>query len=116
MKNMAILCGGGSKVLVGVNVEGAFTEHLHLIAKKHESKGNVMCNGDDVIILNSFDGADVIKSKDNLSSVMSFSSQMFTPSQIQEKKVRSGSSFNVFTWLQVIGKESIAALKIVGVD
>ena len=66
--------------------------------------------------MNYFDGAEAIKSKDNKSSVISFSSQIFSTNQIQEKKVAAGSSFNILTWLQVIGKEKIDLLKIVGSD
>jgi hypothetical protein len=84
------------------------------MAKKHEVEQHPIKDGTEVLLLNSFDGAEAIRSKDNVSSVISFSSQIFTASQIQEKEIKAGSSFNMFTWLQVLGKESISVMKVVG--
>ncbi len=113
MKNLIMLTHDRKKV-VGAKLDGSFEDYLELMTHKHETEGRGITDGSDIILLNSFDGAEAIKSKDNLSSVISFSSQIFAANQIEEKTIRAGSSFNILTWLQVIGKETIEVLKIVG--
>ena len=101
MKNIEILCCHDSKRIVGARgVDGSFENHP-------------FSDGEDVLLLNSFDGAEAFCSKDNLSSVISFSSHSFKTNHIKENE-KAGSSFNMFTWLHVIGKESISVMKFVG--
>ena len=115
MKNLIMLTHDRKKV-VGAKLDGSFEDYLELMTHKHETEGRGISDGSDIILLNSFDGAEAIKSKDNLSSVISFSSQIFAANQIEEKTIRAGSSFNILTWLQVIGKETIDVLKVVGAE
>ena len=96
LAHMEMLCCGNTKQIVGARVEGSFDKYLELMAKKHEVQHHPIKDGSNVLLLNSFDGADkAIRSKDNVSYVISLSSQIFTASQIQEKVIKAGSSFNV---------------------
>ena len=82
---MEMLCLGNSKQIVGMRVDGSFASYLELMAKKHEVQHHPIKNGTEVLLLNSFDGAEAICSNDNLSDVISFSSQILTARQIQDK-------------------------------
>ena len=112
LRNMEVLSRDVTN-MTGALLEGTFVDYLELMAKKHEVQGHPIENGESVILLNSFDGAEAIRSKDNLSTIISFSSQIFSANQIQDKHIASGSSFNILTWMQVIGKESIKVLRTV---
>jgi hypothetical protein len=48
--------------------------------------------------------------------VISFSSQIFTANQIQQKQIKAGSSFNILTWMQAIAKEKIGVLSVIGAE
>ena len=61
---------------------------------------------DDIIIINSFDGAEAFRTKNNVSSVLSLSSSLMTSRMIKHEKIKVGESFNICTWMQVMGKES----------
>jgi hypothetical protein len=113
LKNLIMLTHDRKKV-VGAKLDGSFDDYVEPMAHKHEMEGQRITDGSDNILLNLFDGAEAIKSKDNLSSVISFLSQIFTANQIEEKSTKAGSSSNILTLLQVIGKETIDMLKIVG--
>ena len=64
-----------------------------------------------MIVLNSFDSVEHLKSKKNIICVISFSSSLSSPFLwIQGKDVTAGSSLNILTWQQVIGKESFQLL------
>ena len=64
-----------------------------------------------MIVINSFDGAEGFKTQKNVSSVVSFSSSLRTISLIQQRQLAAGASFNVCTWLQMIGKENLNLMK-----
>ena len=80
---------------------------------KHIAKGLTVQDGEYMIVINSFDGAEAFKTQKNVSSVVSFSSSLLTTSLIQEKHVTAGASFNVCTWLQMMGKENLNMMKCV---
>ena len=46
-----------------------------------------------------------------MTSVISFSSSLFSAPQIQDKSIRAGSSKNILTWQQCTGKEDLATMK-----
>ena len=79
--------------------------------KKHTSRGIPVINGEDLIVLNSFDRAEAFKSQKNIGSIISFSSSLFTPSMIQSKTINGGSIFNICTWMQTMGKENLDMIK-----
>ena len=88
-----------TKQIVGTRVDGNFEKYLELMAKKHEVEQHPIKDGTDVLLLNSFDGAEAIRAKqDNVSSVISFSLQIFTASQIQDKQIKAGSSLAASAW------------------
>ena len=84
---------------------------MEAMLKKFDRKGQTVEDGDDLILINSFDGAEAIKSEKELKSVISFSSQMITPRLIQSGEIKAGSSFNILTWMQLVGKEELKILK-----
>ncbi len=62
-------------------------------------------------MLNSFDGAEALRTKTKITSVISYSSSIITPSLIQTKQIKAGSSFSILTWMQIIGKEDLSTMK-----
>jgi hypothetical protein len=59
------------------------------------------------MVLDSIDGAEHLKSKKSITSVISFSSTMFTPNWINTRSITAGSSLNILTWQQLSGQESL---------
>ena len=78
-----------------------------MMEKKHEKNGRRIQNDEQVMILDSFDGAEHLRSKKSISSVISFSSTMFCPSWINDKLITAGSSLNILTWQQIQGTETL---------
>ena len=105
----------GNLELVGAKLSGSLNNCVDLIvskvmncAKKHNVE---VMNGEDLILLNSFDGAEAIKTKKKITSVISFSSSIITSSTIQHRVLQAGSSSNILTWQQVIGKEDLTTMQ-----
>ena len=85
---------------------------VQLMLKKHAAKGHSINNGDDeVIIINSFDGAEAFKSRKNVNSVVSFSSSLLTLKMIYNDQIKAGESFNILTWSQAMGKETFGMIQ-----
>ena len=59
-----------------------------------------------MIVIDSIDGTEYLKREKNVSSIISYSSQMYSPSMITENKTSAGPSTNILTWQQVRGVES----------
>jgi hypothetical protein len=93
---------------IGAKLAGPFNHHIDLMVEKHNKLEQQLEDGDDLILLNSFDGAEAFKSSKQVSSVISFSSSLYSPKQIQTKQVTAGSSTNILTWQQVLAKEELA--------
>ena len=96
----------GKQVMIGAKLDGSFEDYLNLMKKKHISKCIPMSDSEDVVVISSFDGAKGLEGDKNVSNVISFSSSLFTPRMIQDRRIKAGESFNILTWLQVIGKET----------
>ena len=79
---------------------------MELFVQNHVSFDRKICAGDDLIVIDSFDGAEHSKSNKNRTSLISFSSQMFTPSMINSGAITAGSSLNILTWQQMRATES----------
>ena len=60
-----------------------------------------------IIVIDSIDGDEHIKSKKNVTSVISYSTMLVSPKWIENKTVSAGSSINIMTWQQVRGTESL---------
>ena len=105
--------GATNTTIIGAKLDGSYTDIINLMKSKHIAKGFSLRDGEDMIVINSFDGAEAFKTQKNVSSVVSFSSSLLTTSLIQEKHVTAGASFNVCTWLQMMGKENLKMMKCV---
>ena len=93
--------------IIGAKIDTNYIDTINLIAWKHVSKGlNIIDNIDDIIDINSFDGAEAFHTKNNVSGAVSFSSSLMTSRMIQHGQIKVSESFNICTWMQVMGKES----------
>ena len=96
--------------IVGAKIQGSYEDYMNIMKSKHEMKGRTMKNDDgaedSAVVIDSIDGAEHLRSKKRITSVISFSSMMFTPKWIQEREVTAGSSLNILTWQQIRAKES----------
>jgi hypothetical protein len=94
-------------VMEGAIIKGGYGMYMKLMEDKHGNKGRIMGRGDEMIVLDSIDGAEHLKSKKSVTSIISFSSSHFCSSWIQEGSVTAGSSLNILTWQQLRGTESL---------
>ena len=93
--------------VVGARIDSNYVDVCNLMIRKHHAKNRRIIDGvDDIIVINSFDGADAFSSPKKVSGVISFSSSLMTPKMISNGDVKAGESFNICTWMQVMGKES----------
>ena len=97
-------CGG--EILKGGKVDGGYVGYVDRMALTHREYNRGIEDGADVIVIDSFDGAEHSKSNKKRTSLISFSSQLFTPQMINSGKVTCGSSLNILTWQQLNGTES----------
>ena len=74
-------CDG--EILKGGKVDGGYADYV-------ERMGRGIEDGADVIVIDSFDGAEHSKSNKKRTSLISFSSQLFTPQMINSGKVTCG--------------------------
>ena len=93
--------------LDGAVIEGEYEDYVRMLEEKHEGAGRNIDNESDVFVLDSFDGAEHLRSKKKITSVISFSSSLTSGAWINGKDVTAGSSLNILTWQQIRGKESI---------
>ena len=95
-----------SDSIEGAKIEGGYENHMKLLMEAHRLKGREIKNNE-VIVLDSIDGAEHLRSKNRITSVISFSSTIFTSKWLNEGHVSAGSSQNMLTWQQVRGTESL---------
>ena len=94
-------CGG--EIWKGGKVDGGYIGYVERMALKHREYNRGIEDGADVIVIDSFDGAEEhSKSNKKRTSLTSFSSQLFTPQMINLSKVACGSS-SKYTHLAAIG-------------
>jgi hypothetical protein len=75
----------GDKI-IGAKIEGRLEDHVALMKEKHLHNGT-MCNSDEyMILISSFDGAEVSRSLKNKTSIISFSSSLINATMINKKK------------------------------
>jgi DNA-directed RNA polymerase subunit M/transcription elongation factor TFIIS len=63
-----------------------------------------------LLVIDSIDGAEHHRSKKSITSIISYSSSLITPELINNKITTSGSSLNILTFQQMIGKECPATM------
>ena len=97
------------KEVYAAKIDGGYDAVVNSMEKKHISRGRVVEGGDggNVVIIDSIDGAEHLKSKKDITSVISFSSTMYAPQWVQSKQITGGSSLNILTWQQVRGTENL---------
>ena len=94
--------------LDGAKIDGDYSTYIQLLENKHVNEGRTIDGN--VAVLDSFDGAEHIRSKKAITSVVSFSSSLLCTSWINSRSVTAGSSLNILTWQQMKGAESIYTL------
>ena len=99
-----------SNQIHGAKIDGSYSDYIKLMKTKHQRKGRKVEDNNQAIVLDSFDGAEHLKSKKEITSVISFSSVLFTPRWIIEKAVLAASSLNMLTWQQLRGHESLSTM------
>ena len=90
----------------GSMLNGGYSKYIELIETKHKSHGRHINTNEETIILDSFDGAEHLKSSKKITSVISFSTTLYSPSWIRNEIISAGSSLNILTWQQLVGTES----------
>ena len=83
--------------LDGAVIEGEYEDYVRMLEEKHEGAGRNIDNDSDVFVLDSFDGAEHLRSKKKITSVISFSSSLTSGAWINGKDVTAGSSLNILT-------------------
>ena len=97
--------------IYGAKLKGSLSQWLDDVMLKKICGKSKVDDGEDIILLNCFDGAESMRSDKELKGVISFSSQVMIPSLVQQKVLKAGSSFNILTWMQVMAKEELGVLK-----
>lgn len=104
--------GDKKSTVIGAKLEGRMDKWIdEVMLKKFSDRGKIVDDGDDLILLNCFDGAEAIKTEKELKGVISFSSQLLPPKLVQNGTVQAGSSFNILTWMQLLAKEELHVLQ-----
>ena len=89
----------------GAKLTGDYGDYISLIESKHRKKGRQI-DAESTFVIDSIDGAEHHKSKKSITSVISYSSTLFTTKWINEQTTKAGSSHNILTWQQLRGKET----------
>ena len=98
--------GDGGEIITGGKIVGGYPCYVEMMASKHRKYNRNIPENADVIVIDSFDGAEHAKSNKKRTSLITFSSQLFTPEMINLGEITCGSSLNILTWQQLNGTES----------
>ena len=79
----------------GAKIDGSYQDYLKMMIEQHTARGRVDNVNEEMIVIDSIDGAEHVKSKKNVTSVISYSSQMYLSSMITDNKLSAGSSTNI---------------------
>ena len=96
--------------LEGARIDGGYGKYVSLMVETNVKKGRDIGEGEDIIVIDSIDGAEHLKSKKKITSVISFSSSLFSSAWIQEGSLTAGTSVNILTWQQLRGTESLQTM------
>ena len=91
-------------------IDGNYSNYLSIIEDKHVKHGRIISSTDNAIVIDSFDGAEHLKSKKSITSVISFSTTILNSSWLANKQVSACSSMNILTWQQLKGVESAGSI------
>ena len=83
----------------GARIKGNFEDYTKLMIADHEKKGRNIGNGK-IIVVDSYDGAEHLKTDKKKTSVISFSSKMLSETIICSGN-SAGKSFDILTWQQM---------------
>ena len=90
----------------GARIEGKYSDYINLMLQKHLSN-NKLVKGE-VIVLDSYDGAEHYTSNAIKASITSYNSQIFAKSmQDDENQTTTAESFNILTWQQILADEKL---------
>lgn len=88
--------------LYGAKVDGIYDDYVRLMIDKHNHHNRQLKGS--VILVDSYDGSEHHKRRDKKSSIVSFSSQMFSHSTVKDGATPA-QSCNILTWQQIEGPE-----------
>ena len=91
-------------------MKGHFREYFVIMKNKHAERGRNIEDNEQTIVIDSFDGAEHLKLKKKVTSLISFSSTMFTPNMMNKNQVTVGSSLNILTWQQIHEVENVSVM------
>ena len=96
-----------TKSLSTARIGGTFADYLSMMEKTF-TKNHDENLDDELIIIDSYDGAEHKRTTKGKTGIISFNSQMISPSSISS--CSPASSTNILTWQQVVGDEKFATL------
>lgn len=91
-----------NKILMATKIEGKYIDYIKNIYIKNLNKST---NSEDLIVIDSYDGAEHLNTGKRNTSIISFSSTMISTSYIA-KGEDAASSFDILTWQQIIAAET----------
>ena len=94
----------------GAKIEGGYVKYIELLDAKHQKNNIIVNEKNNVLVIDSIDGAEHLKSKKKVISVISFSTSMFDPTWINTNVLTAGTSLNILTWQQLRGTESYSTM------
>ena len=106
----ALIATSKPQELKGAMIQGGFKTCIELLKEKHQKQGRIISTDNKPIVIDSFDGAEHLRSKKKITSVISFSSSLLTGNWINKKLVTAGSSLNILTWQQLNCTESFSTI------
>ena len=92
------------KVVKASKIAGDYKTYIEILLQKILKIHNKELSGD-IIILDSYDGAEHRKAQKQKSIIILFSSQLISEDLINSG-LSAGSSHNILTWLQMLGSET----------
>ena len=92
------------------SIDGGYSKYIDLLESNHSKYGREIRSNQNVLVIDSIDGAEHTRSNKKMSSIISFSSTLIVPEWINNKEVSAGSSLNILTWQQVQAVENLPTI------
>ena len=96
--------------VTGATIVGDYSTYVELMEKKFSKRGTRIDGQSSPLVIDSIDGAEHQRSKNKVTSVISFSSSIICPKLLKAGLVTAGSSKNILTWKQARGTESLSSM------
>ena len=93
-----------SEKMLGARIDGDYERYVKMLQGKHERDGRSVGDVDAPFVVDSIDGAEHLRSKKSITSVISFSSSLLCGAWINQQTVSAGSSLNVLNGNSFVGK------------